>query len=182
MPKARKLDRIVSELYQVRLMGSDEEVAPYLAHRIHSGPKAVDKSGEDYVLHPRRVALLVDAIFSNQPSELRTKAIDVAWLHDVIEDSLEHFGEQVTLEDLKEMGFSDDVIEAVDLVTKKEDYNEAEYLERIAANRIARIVKFADLMDNASPLRRSALSPKLKERYSRYWQRLVIEDTFFDAR
>ena len=182
MTTGNKTIELIEKARQMRETSSGPEVAAFVAKTVHSGPKAVDKNGVIYSAHPRRVSLIVDAFFASEPSELHSPAVQAAWLHDVVEDSLEHFGEQVTLEHLGLMGFGSDILETVDLLTKKENYIEAEYLDKIAKHQIARIVKFADLIDNTSPLRRRGLGSGLRGRYSRYWQRLVVEDTFFNHR
>lgn len=64
-------------------------------------------------------------------------------LHDVVEDT------NVTVNDLKEAGFSDEVVSAVSTITKKvgEDYEE--YLNRVKQNPIALRVKIADMEHNS---------------------------------
>lgn len=71
----------------------------------------------------------------------------VALLHDVLEDGRS----RLTLADLTDKGFSDKVVEAVDLLTRVGDSGDqtyAEYLHRLSRNGIARTVKIADLRDN----------------------------------
>ena len=182
MATGNKTIELIEKVRQMRETSSGPEVAAFVAKTVHSGPKAVDKNGVIYSEHPRRVSLIVDAFFASEPSELHSPAVQAAWLHDVVEDSFEHFGEQVTLEHLGLMGFGPDIVETVNLLTKKEDYVESEYLDRIAEHELARIVKFADLIDNTSPLRRRGLGNGLRNCYSRYWQRLVVEDTFLNHR
>ncbi len=66
----------------------------------------------------------------------------VAILHDVIEDTA------VTLGDLKAEGFSDDLLAALDLLTKKRGQTYDEYISAISRNSLARAVKIEDLEDN----------------------------------
>ena len=61
----------------------------------------IDKSGMPYVFHPFHLA--------EQMTDEKTTV--VALLHDVIEDT------EYTLNDLKDMGFTDDVISAIALMT-----------------------------------------------------------------
>ena len=81
-----------------------------------------------------------------------------ALLHDVVEDC------DVSLDDLRAQGFPEDVVVAVDLLTKNEegqdDYRKA--IERVAPNPIARRVKIADLTDNLRLDR--ILNPTQKDR------------------
>ena len=170
-----KIEGLILEVKKLRAESApDEEVAEFIARAVHSGPSAVDANGVLYIQHPRRVSNIVSALF-HEHSKLEADACSAAWLHDVIEDSENHFGEQVTQDDLLVMGFSPEVVMAVGLLSKKENYVEDEYLDRIADNEIARIVKFADLADNTSPVRRSGLNDKLRNRYTRYWRRLLQE-------
>lgn len=91
-----------------------------------------DKAGEDYFLHPQTVASFVDT-----PEE---KA--VAYLHDVIEDT------SITLSDLRSKGFDENVIEAIDAITKREGEEYDAYLSRVIENPVATKVKLADMKHN----------------------------------
>ncbi len=104
--------------------------AVQIATRAHAGQH--DKAGEDYILHPMRVA---DRCVS-------PKAKIVALLHDTIEDT------DVTEEYLRQQGFPSDIVDAVLSVTRREDEDYEAYIRRAAANTIGRQVKIADLEDN----------------------------------
>jgi (p)ppGpp synthase/HD superfamily hydrolase len=65
-----------------------------------------------------------------------------AVLHDVVEDS------DVPIEDLAEEVFSEEVLAAVEAVTKRPGESRIEAAYRAAANSIARVVKLADNADN----------------------------------
>jgi hypothetical protein len=67
----------------------------------------------------------------------------VALLHDVIEDT--HY----SFEDLKHMGFGNDEIEALRLLTHDTEVPYLDYVKKIAANPTARKVKLADLAHNS---------------------------------
>ena len=97
----------------------------------------LDKSGIPYVFHPWHVA----------ESMKDEKRCTVALLHDVIEDT------DVTLDILRQNNFPEDVIEAINVLTKKEDEDYAEYIRNIANNEIATDVKIADLMHNLDKTR-----------------------------
>jgi len=92
------------------------------------------RGGEPYWKHPNRVAQKVKTSEEKQ----------VAYLHDVVEDT------EVTLEDLKAHGFSQDVLKAVNILTKKKGQEYSEYLENVKQNKLARTVKIADMLDNIS--------------------------------
>lgn len=79
----------------------------------------------------------------------------VAWLHDIIEDT------DVTADDLRSMGYSETVVEAVLLLTKPDKEPYADYIDRLCAsgNKRAIIVKLADNKDNTDPNRWLWLNP-----------------------
>jgi (p)ppGpp synthase/HD superfamily hydrolase len=126
--------------------------AKTLAERVHQGQKR-KYSGEDYINHPRRVA---DAVGS--PIE---KA--VAWLHDVLEDAPDR---QMVRQAL--MQFPPEMEAAVQALTRQEKESYEQFIERVAKNRLATVVKLADLRDNLRDLE----SRELKERYLKALDRL----------
>ena len=129
---------------------SQSEKAYEIAKRAHLGQ--VDKAGEDYIKHPEKVASFVKTD--------EEKA--VAYLHDVIEDT------ELTLEDLYEYGFSKEVIEAVDIITKKRGEDYQSYLNSVKKNKLARAVKLADLRHNSDLTRLTKVTEKDIERKEKY--------------
>jgi guanosine-3',5'-bis(diphosphate) 3'-pyrophosphohydrolase len=114
----------------------------------------VDKGKQEYILHPTRVVANVMSkklrnlkIFKNVLSDVFKKAIIVAWLHDVVEDSRLKKN-PVTYDMLRTMGFDEDIIEALDCVTNRPGETYPEFIARAMTNMIAMIVKVADIMDN----------------------------------
>ena len=83
-------------------------------------------------MHPVRVAMRC----KNQ------KARIAALLHDTIEDT------SVTVEELRGQGFPEDILAAVQAVTKREGESYELFIRRAAGNAIGREVKMADLEDN----------------------------------
>lgn len=67
--------------------------------------------------------------------------LQVAYLHDVVEDT------ETTLEEIR-MVFGEEVVEAVDAITKREGESREDYLKRCHLNEIARKVKFSDAWCN----------------------------------
>jgi (p)ppGpp synthase/HD superfamily hydrolase len=108
------------------------ERAIAIAAEGHAGQK--DWGGEPYVLHPLRMMLRV----STNDERI------VAALHDVCEDC-----PQWTFDRLRVEGFSGDIIAALQSVTKRQGEDYEEFVRRAAANPIGRVVKLADLNDNA---------------------------------
>ena len=129
---------------------SQSEKAYEIAKRAHLGQ--IDKAGEDYIKHPEKVASFV-----NSDEE---KA--VAYLHDVIEDT------ELTLEDLYEYGFSKEVLKAVDVITKKKGQDYQTYLNSVKENKLARVVKLANLRHNSDLTRLPKITKKDLERNKKY--------------
>src|SRR5258708_1870513 len=127
------------------LMKPTIEDALQLALRIHRGQ--VDKNGAPYILHPLRVMARM---------QTDTERI-VAVLHDVVEDSRGK-PNQVTLEDLRRMDYSEEVVGAINAVTNREGESYEDFVKRSKQNPISRRVKLADLEDNMDVRR---LAPSL---------------------
>ena len=137
------------------------ERAIEIAVEAHKGQK--DKAGASYILHPLRVMMSFD-------SEIE---MTTAVLHDVIEDS------SWTASRLRDEGFSEEIVESVLCVTKKEGESYEEFVERSKKNPLARKVKLADLEDNMNLSRISNITEKdlrRLKRYHRAWQVLNDRD------
>jgi len=101
----------------------------------------MDKSGQPYITHPIRVMMKC------QP--YGPKAQMAAVLHDTVENTW------VTLDLLRTMNFPHDVIDAVDAISRRKGHESYEqYIERCSRNRIAALIKLADIDDNSDPQRR----------------------------
>ena len=133
------------------------ERAIALAASAHAGQ--VDKAGQPYILHPLRVMLRVSTTHERM----------AAVLHDVVEDTKVNVVEdtKVTLERLRSEGFPDEVVRAVDALTKREGETRLEAAARAAADPIARIVKLAD---NAENMDLSRIAEPTAEDYERVEQ------------
>jgi len=105
-----------------------------MAVEAHRGQK--DKAEAAYILHPLRVMLYM---------ETETEMM-VAVLHDVIEDTKET--KKVTIEYLKEAGYSEEVLQAIDCLTRRDGEEYDQFILRVKPNPLARKVKIADLEDN----------------------------------
>lgn len=125
--------------------------AATFAARVHA--HQTRKDGTPYFAHCVRVAIRV-------PGKLLGT---VALLHDCIEDT------DSTLDDLRELGFTNEIIEAVDAITRRPGETYADFILRCKDNPLARQVKIADIADNLND--QSALDPDeaafLRKRYER---------------
>jgi len=138
------------------------EDAVAIAALAHRGQH--DKAGAPYLLHPLRLLLRMNS----------EAAMMAAVLHDVIEDT------DWTLEQLREAGFPEAVLDAVDGLTRRSSESYDAFIDRLSQNPIARQVKIADLEDNMNLQRLGQLSPKDLERlekYHRAWRKLTDRDT-----
>lgn len=137
---------------------ADAVVIAALAHRDQQ-----DQAGAPYLLHPLRLLLRMDS----------ETAMMAAVLHDVVEDT------DWTLEQLRESGFPEAVLAAVDCLTRRSSESYDAFIDRVSQNPIARQVKIADLEDNMTLQRLAQLSPKdlaRLEKYHRAWRRLTNQD------
>lgn len=124
----------------------------------HAGQKYPSPEPEPYTLHPLRVMCAVEGAHARM----------AAVLHDVIEDT------DVTLVDLQIAGYPRPVIHAVDCLTRRDGETYATYIERVATDPMATMVKVADLRDNLR--NNKSLSPRLDvlERIQLYEQALSL--------
>jgi (p)ppGpp synthase/HD superfamily hydrolase len=121
-----------------------------IAAKAHEGQ--VDKGGEPYILHLLRV------MFSRKTESEMICAV----LHDVVEDT------DISLDYLRNQGFSEEVLSALDALTRREGETYDEYIGRIIENKIAGYVKMCDLFDNMDLSRIKNPSDADHERMKKY--------------
>ena len=118
----------------------------------------IDKSGMPYVFHPFHLAeQMTDEI-----------TVTVALLHDVVEDS------DYTLEDLRRLGFPEEVVGAVALMTHTEGVPYMDYVAKIKKNPIAKAVKLADLAHNSDATRLETLTQRDIDRAAKYAEAIKL--------
>ena len=117
-----------------------------------------DKSGMPYVFHPFHLAEQMDT----------EETTVVALLHDVVEDS------ELTLDDLRQMGFGDAVIAALALLTHDPAVEYMDYVRAVKDNPIARAVKLADLRHNSDLTRLDTVDEKALARREKYLQAMTL--------
>lgn len=132
------------------------ERAIALAALAHVGQ--VDKAGAPYILHPLRVMLRLEGM------EERIVAV----LHDVVEDS------DWTLERLRNEGFSEIILQAIDAVSRRPDEDYNEFIVRASKNSIGRRVKLADLEDNSDLSRLTEVTDRDLARLRKYQRGIAI--------
>ena len=118
----------------------------------------VDKSGLPYVFHSIHLA---------EQMETEDTTI-VALLHDVVEDS------DLTLDDLRQMGFGVAVIAALALLTHDPAVEYMDYVRAVKDNPIARAVKLADLRHNSDLTRLDTVDEKALARREKYLQAMSL--------
>ncbi|QBR32650.1 MULTISPECIES: HD domain-containing protein [Pseudomonas] len=126
------------------------ERAIAIAATAHAGQ--VDKGGAPYILHPLKVMLRMSTLEESI----------VAVLHDVVEDC------GISLNDLRKEGFSEEVLTAIESVTKVPGESYEDFVERAAQNPIGRVVKLADLEENSDLSRIASPSWEDLERVEKY--------------
>lgn len=120
-----------------------------------------DKSGMPYVFHPFHLA--------EQMEDENT--VTVALLHDIVEDT------EYSLDDLKNMGFPQQVIEALGLLTHDKSVPYMDYVKKIKENSIAKVVKLADLKHNSDLSRLETIDEKALKRVKKYKNAMnLLED------
>ena len=127
------------------------ERAIEIATEAHRGQ--FDKAGNDYIQHPLRV----------MAAGKTTNEKIVGVLHDVVEDT------DWTFERLAAEGFSSEVVEALQCVTKlseSEPYDK--FIARVKTDKLAVAVKLNDLTDNMDIRRLPYLSDKDVKRLKKY--------------
>lgn len=137
---------------------ADLEFAIQYATRAHLGQMGRD--GQPYILHPLRVMLRLAS---------ETERI-VAMLHDVVEKTT------TTLDDLRRAGFADEVVAAVDTLTRREGESYEDLVNRAAAGALTRAVKLADVQDHLDLRHNGPVTPDDVERLDRAhraWHRLI---------
>ena len=112
----------------------------------------VDKTGLPYVFHPFHLAEQMD-------DELSTVC---ALLHDVVEDT------ELTFCDLRSMGFPEEVIEVLTLLTHEDGVPYMDYVKKISSNPVAKKVKIADLLHNSDTTRLDVIDEYALKREEKY--------------
>lgn len=143
-----------------------------IARDKHNGQ--LDKCGKPYIEHCIRVSndvgnYLGEFGYCDNKNMKDMQEVDdyqcAAMLHDIIEDT------DMTLDELKEKGFNDNVINAIDCITRRKDEKYVDYIDRLCYNDIARLVKIMDLWHNMEVDRGyKAFKEKFGSIFNRYYK------------
>ena len=126
------------------------EKAIEIAVEAHRGQ--IDKAGKEYILHPMRVMLR---------GRNDTEMI-IGILHDVVEDT------PVTLDMLRLEGFSEEILAALDCITKHNEESYSAFIDRVLTNPLATQIRLYDMEDNLKRDRIPYPTPKDEARFQKY--------------
>ena len=129
-----------------------------IAVSAHKGQ--IDKGGQPYIFHSINVMMKMNTIEEKI----------VAVLHDVVEDT------SITMGNLKEAGFGDNILIPLKLLTKSKGVNYMSYIKNIMANPVAKKVKLEDIKNNMDLTRILLPTQEDYERNSKYEKALEILD------
>ncbi|MEV0200974.1 HD domain-containing protein [Nonomuraea sp. NPDC050691] len=137
------------------------EYASSLARNLHRDQ--VDKSGAPYYLH----VFAVRDMLTGEDEEVRIAAV----LHDSVEDT------DITLEELRKLGFTERTLAAIDSVTRREGETYVDLIRRACANPDSRKIKLADNLHNTMRLHNlpSEQAERMAEKYARAREILLGE-------
>ncbi len=118
----------------------------------------VDKSGIPYPFHPFHVA-------ESMTNEYSTC---VALLHDIIEDT------DTSVKDLLDIGFPNEVVEAIKLMSHDTSVDYFEYVKGLKSNSLCKAVKLSDLKHNSDLSRLSVITDDDLKRVEKYKKAMAI--------
>jgi (p)ppGpp synthase/HD superfamily hydrolase len=129
-----------------------------LATNRHAGQ--FDKGGNPYILHPLKVMYYL----KSNDEELQC----IALAHDLVEDT------DTSYEELRELGFSERIIQGIAALTKQRGETYDQYKDRVKSNPDAVKVKMADLRHNTDIRRLKGVTEKDLARIEKY-QKFYLE-------
>lgn len=152
-----------------------------VAQRLSTRHTGVDAIGAPYNGHLARVVYNAEMIRGRYARGLDYNDVAAtSWLHDLVEDNYSSFDE------LNALGIPQHVLAALRLLTHHKGQTLEDYLIPLREDRLALLVKMADLRDNSDPVRLAHLAnidperaSRLVAKYTRYHELL---DTAFGNR
>ncbi|WP_343209869.1 hypothetical protein [Anaerolentibacter hominis] len=159
-----------------RILTDRLQTALELSMSAHAGQ--TDKGGKPYYAHPLAVCRIVNHI---SPSDERLKDLHylkhaplivytaddlelsiAALLHDVLEDT------SLTVQNLRNAGIPESCVQIIQVLTRRQEESYSDYIERVACNPRASIVKLADLAHNCDLTRLDTVTEADRVRRSKY--------------
>jgi (p)ppGpp synthase/HD superfamily hydrolase len=122
----------------------------------HGHKNQYDKGGNPYILHPLKVMYYL----KSTDEELMCIALG----HDLVEDT------DTTFHDLRQLGMSERIVQAIDILTKKRGQTYEEYKLAVFSNIDAMKVKLCDLRHNSDFRRLKGVTDKDVARMAKYMQ------------
>lgn len=128
-----------------------------VAETLHRGQK--DKAGRPYMGHITRVHDRLVDLLEGLPNDQWDEARQIAWLHDVIEDT------PYDEDDLRREGFGPEVVKGVEMLSWP-GTSYLSWIDWLAAHAPLPVilVKIADIEDNSDPERLALLDEPTRER------------------
>lgn len=122
-----------------------------------------DKAGVPYMMHLKTVAELA-LVIAMEHKDVNVEYVKhAAILHDIFEDT------DATEDEVRNlMGVNDEIIEIVNLLTRRMDDTYMQYIEKISTNKTAMVIKVADLYHNMQITRYDVLNDNVFSLLKRY--------------
>ncbi|HEY5556485.1 hypothetical protein [Acetobacterium sp.] len=144
-----------------------------IASLAHEGQ--FDKAGQPYLQHAETVSKTGGEIVHHWPNssdDFAIKAEIVGYLHDVLEDT------DQTSEDLYQKSVPVDCILAVKALTKIKDEQYETYIAKVKHNKLAAVVKIADMTHNSNLSRLNSVTQKDLFRRDKYQKGIAYLSEF----
>ena len=142
---------------------SDLSKAIEIAKTAHEGQ--VDKAGKPYFEHVQAVCEIASKMilsWNEEYDDFLVQAKIVSYLHDVVEDT------SLTIDDLRKHQIPTDCFLAIETLTKKSGQDYWDYLAEVKLDKLAAVVKIADLTHNSDLSRLEEVTPEDLKRRDKY--------------
>lgn len=164
---------MLTEKYNHYLLAKLKEAA-LIAQHAHENQ--FDKAGQPYFQHVETVSKIVLEIvqdWSNLSYDFTIKAAIVGLLHDVLEDS------DLTTKDLFLHSVPIDCIFAIEIITKTKNEPYDIYIAKVKHNKLASVVKIADMTHNCDLSRLSEVTQNDLFRWEKYQKSISYLSQFY---
>jgi (p)ppGpp synthase/HD superfamily hydrolase len=152
--------------------GLTKKTARRIASKAHRGQ--MDLQGVPYLKHPLRVSEAVTGRLRRFRRDLVDFAAVLGILHDAIEDS------DLTFDDLFEEGASNDLLLALDMISRKDGERYGDYINYMMYADIDPDVKYcllwvklSDIEHNTRDDRRYEGDESMRKRYKKSWNKIL---------